>query len=131
MGCRQYMMQVSFMDINTVVANKVAVARPTTSAVTLSRDTDAPKQAPVKANAPDTPAIGIEEIKAIAQQIESYLKSVGRSLDFRVDQGTGRTVITVKDSSTGDIIRQIPSEEVLQLANAIRDGEAALVDVSA
>ncbi len=47
-------------------------------------------------------------MKAAAEQIESYLKSVGRDLQFSIDQDTGETVITVRDSSTGEIVRQIP-----------------------
>ena len=35
---------------------------------------------------------------------------------FTVDTDTGRQVVTVKDGTNGEIIRQIPSEEVLKLA---------------
>ena len=35
----------------------------------------------------------------------------------RIDQDSGRTIVTVKDKSTGEVVRQIPSEEVLRLAH--------------
>ncbi|QGX38290.1 flagellar protein FlaG [Permianibacter aggregans] len=46
--------------------------------------------------------------------------NVKRSLRFEVDEQTGVTVITVKDSQTDEVIRQIPSEELLKLAQHIQ-----------
>lgn len=72
-----------------------------------------------------------ETIEAVAQRIESYLKSVHRSLEFRVDSASGRTVLTVRDSETGDLIRQIPSEEVLRLAEMADEQTIALMNETA
>ena len=47
-----------------------------------------------------------------------------RSLRFRVDEASGRTVITVLDATTHEVVRQIPSEELLALARAPRDASA-------
>jgi flagellar protein FlaG len=47
-------------------------------------------------------------------------------LSFRVDESSGRTVITVLDATTREIVRQIPSEEVLALARAIETSGALL-----
>ena len=69
-----------------------------------------------------------EAIHAVAQRIESYLKSVSRSVEFRVDADTGRTVVSVRDSQTGDLIRQIPGEEVLRLAEMADDQTIVLLD---
>ena len=44
------------------------------------------------------------------------MQSMDRYLEFRIDQDSGRTVVTVKDTTTGESIRQIPAEEVLRLA---------------
>ena len=74
-------------------------------------------------------AVSDNAVKAAAQQIDSYLKSTGRNLDFRVDQDTGRTVVTVRDSNTGDVIRQIPSEEALKLARSLGESNAAILDM--
>ena len=70
-----------------------------------------------------------ETLRAVAAQIESYLRSSGRALNFSVDSSTGRTVIAVRDSS-GALIRQIPSEEALHLAATVGVGGGALVDES-
>jgi flagellar protein FlaG len=65
------------------------------------------------------PAPSATEVKAAARQIEAYMRTLGRSLEFRVDDATGRTVVTVRDSSTGDVVRQIPTEQVLRIAESL------------
>ena len=63
---------------------------------------------------------GIELDDAVAK-VESFLKVQNRDLAFTIDENTNRSVVTVKDSKSGDVIRQIPSEEVLKLADRIQE----------
>lgn len=65
---------------------------------------------------PSQPQLPPPDIKQVAQRIETYLKSVNRALEFRVDDASGRTVVTVRDAENGELIRQIPNEEVLRFA---------------
>ncbi|HEY4369380.1 MAG TPA: flagellar protein FlaG [Steroidobacteraceae bacterium] len=71
-----------------------------------------------------------DAVQAAARQIDSYLKSVGQALEFSVDQATGRTVVTVRETATGDVIRQIPNEEVLELARHLDAGPSALLNLT-
>ncbi len=57
-----------------------------------------------------------EEVQHAARQLEAFMQGMNRYLEFRVDQDSGRTIVTVKDRNTGETIRQIPSEEVMRLA---------------
>ena len=75
------------------------------------------KTAPAKR--PASPPISID--KALAQ-IKAYLSDSKRQLDFQFDEGSGRTIIKVVNPSSGEVIRQIPSEEVIKLA-AILDSQ--------
>lgn len=43
-----------------------------------------------------------------------------RSLSFQVDEASGRSIIKVIDRSTEQLIRQIPSEELLKVAQDIK-----------
>lgn len=54
--------------------------------------------------------------QAAASSIEQHLQ---RRLQFHVDAESGRTVITVIDRDTEEIIRQIPPEEMLALARRL------------
>jgi len=69
-------------------------------------------------------------VRAAAQQIDSYLRSIGREVEFRVDDDTGMTVVTVRETATGDVIRQIPNEEVLQLARRFEASSGTLLDLT-
>lgn len=66
------------------------------------------------------------DVAAVAQDLERTLRKLSetmaasnRNLSFRVDEGSGRTVITVVDAATQEVIRQIPSEEVLAVSRAL------------
>ncbi|GGF52179.1 flagellar protein FlaG [Alteromonas lipolytica] len=62
-----------------------------------------------------------QELDGAVQEIQSFLQAQNRNLAFSVDENTKRSVVTVKDSTSGDVIRQIPSDEVLRLADRIKD----------
>ncbi len=49
-------------------------------------------------------------------QLNTSLQNMQRSLEFSVDKDAGQIVINVKDKETDEVIRQIPSKEVLELA---------------
>jgi flagellar protein FlaG len=44
------------------------------------------------------------------------VREVASSLEFSVDGDTGKTVVRIVDASTQELIRQIPSEEMLSIA---------------
>jgi flagellar protein FlaG len=79
------------------------------------------KSPPRKTEAPVDPAEAI-------RQIQSYLASSNRSLQFQLDAASGRTVIRVLNPETKEIVRQIPSEEVLKLAAAMRETLGGLLN---
>jgi flagellar protein FlaG len=90
----------------------------------------APVESPAPANLPEESQALFDALKAAAEQIESYLRSTGRELKFSVDEPTGRTVVTVRDSQNGEVIRQIPNEEALRLARSLGSQPNALIDIS-
>lgn len=82
---------------------------------------DAPVPEKAQAKPAEVPVRAPEAARAVAQQIEAYLRSVNRSLEFRVDADTGRTIVSVRNSETGELIRQIPGDEVLRIAQAMKE----------
>lgn len=101
--------------------------------VAVSRaDQSAPAPA-ASANVP-APQPSASEVQSAARQLQHYSANSGRTLEFQVDDQSGLTVVTVKDSSTGDVIRQIPNEEVVRLARLIQQdfhASNALLNVKA
>lgn len=84
----------------------------------------------VEKSTPPAPQETAAALRAAAKQIDSYLKSVGREVEFRVDDETGMTVVTVRETATGDVIRQIPNEEVLNLARRLEVSSGTLLDLT-
>jgi len=68
---------------------------------------------------------------AVAQQLEHYLRSVGRSVQFSIDKESGETVVSVRDATTGEVIRQNPSAEALRLAQALGNQSNSLINILA
>ena len=57
-----------------------------------------------------------EDVSQVVVNLNNYVQNTQRSLNFSVDDETGRTVIKVIDTETQETIRQIPSEEIVALA---------------
>jgi len=66
----------------------------------------------------------VKEIDDAVNEINSHFQATHREIQFAVDEGSGRTVIKVMDMDTKEMIRQIPSEEVLKFANMLEEGAA-------
>ena len=49
------------------------------------------------------------------KQIEQVLQQCNRSLRFHQDEETGKQIATIVDNKTGDVIRQVPAQELLEL----------------
>ena len=69
------------------------------------------------------------DIDGAVQDINEYIQSVQRELQFSVDEDSGRTVIKVMDLETNEVIRQIPNEEALKFARMLEEGaDLELID---
>ena len=67
------------------------------------------------------PRVDSHELQAAVADIAKNVRNVQRSLQFSVDQSSGRTVITVVDKAADEVIRQIPPEEILAIADRIQN----------
>lgn len=59
------------------------------------------------------------QVQQAAQMISKAIQTFSRNLEFSVDDTTGKTVVKVLDKETGDMIRQIPSQEALDIARVL------------
>jgi len=88
------------------MSNDMAI-KPVKSDV-IQQDIDSKKQEPLLAVVKDT-----------VNRLNSAVQSIERELQFKVDEKSGDTIITVLDSNTEEVIRQIPTEEVLAIRENI------------
>lgn len=64
------------------------------------------------------------EREKIVEQMNDFISSINKGLAFRVDEESGRDVVTIYEAETGDIIRQIPDEEMLEILRRLREQTA-------
>ncbi|NWO02278.1 MAG: flagellar protein FlaG [Idiomarinaceae bacterium] len=67
-------------------------------------------------------------ISSASQKFQNMIEALNvndsirqHNLEFNVNEELGRTIVKVVDSETGELIRQIPSEELLELAERIEE----------
>ncbi|NVJ60360.1 MAG: flagellar protein FlaG [Gammaproteobacteria bacterium] len=61
------------------------------------------------------------ELKAELDRFTESSPAIQRSLRFKIDDATGRNVISVVDRQTNETIRQIPPEELLTLSRRLKE----------
>ena len=83
---------------------------------------------PLTGAAPEPVAVEAPELAEAVENIRDFVSDVRRELQFSVDEDSGRTIITVIDKDSGEIIRQIPPEEVMQIAKSVSGGSFNLID---
>lgn len=73
-------------------------------------------------------AENIKVVSDAAKVLNNFANTIQTNLSFSVDEESGRSVITVTDKQTGDLIRQIPAKEILAVANIIREATASDIE---
>jgi flagellar protein FlaG len=68
------------------------------------------------------PAVNRDVLAQAAQRVADSLGS-GNSFSFAVDNQTGITIVRVINKATGELVRQIPTEEVVRVAQLLQQDE--------
>jgi len=68
----------------------------------------------------------VNSIKEAVTAINDFMSQFQRSLSFSVDDEAGKTVIRVMDEASGDLIRQIPSEDFIKLTQQVAQMQSLL-----
>jgi flagellar protein FlaG len=115
-----------FVDQNSKPASKVEVTIDTN---VVAKAIESSKFVPSdvsKAGAPTR-----EVVAKAAEQIQNFVKSMGRDLSFSIDKTTGYHVVRVVDPNTGEVVRQLPSKELLDIAQSMENLHNGLVSQKA
>ena len=99
----------AFADKTMQVAEAGVVAKPAAPAVAV--DAAAVQQPGTVPN--------LSELTSAVRNINKALQERSQDLEFTVDSDNDRTIVKVVDQNTKEILRQIPSEEALEISKAI------------
>jgi len=67
-----------------------------------------------------------QNLEAAITQLNDMMRESGRGLSFSYDQKLGTPVVVVKNSATGEVVRQLPNEVVIRVAHSIEDFKGLL-----
>jgi len=72
---------------------------------------------------PNTADTDKAKLEQAVSDINEYVQTVNRELQFRVDDvlPLGRSIVTVIDADTQETIREFPSEQALSLARSLKE----------
>ncbi len=73
------------------------------------------------------PPLDPKLLEKAVKDLSQGVQNMQRSLQFSIDESSGRTVIKVVDKNTQEVIRQIPEEQVLELAARLEKNAGVLV----
>ena len=109
------------MKLDTVspvaAGSNAAPAVPMPGAIDLPRSVSVPRVA--QAAAPTQAPPGAQAAQQAARRINEFLRSSSASVEFVVDDQSREVVVRIVDSETKQLIRQMPSEEMLALSHAL------------
>lgn len=94
--------------------------------VATSPQSDATQRARAPA-ASSNAALDPEALQSALSDVQSALSVVTNDLRFTIDDDTGRTVVKIVDKETDEVIKQIPSEEMLRIAKALDKLQGLLI----
>ncbi|MDD0988894.1 MULTISPECIES: flagellar protein FlaG [Pseudomonas] len=72
-----------------------------------------------------------DDLEKAVTDIREFVQAARRELDFSIDDSTGKVVVKVIATDSGEVIRQIPSETALKLAQSLTDASSLLFDMKA
>jgi len=85
-------------------------------------------QPPAVSAAPKPPAASsLEQVQQAMKQVAEQVQAKASSLEFSIDKSTGSTVVRIVDTQTNEVIRQIPSQEMIDIAQSIESAQGMLL----
>lgn len=108
-----------FLPVKTVDKAGSAIALPSASS-----ETNAEEGKAVQKTAKASEA---EELELAVAKLNDYVQLTERKLNFQVDEESGMTIIRVYDKQSDELIRQIPGEEVVSLAQKLNQEEPLML----
>lgn len=127
---------MNIQPVNTAAAVGVSVQQQSASesANTVPQEASSANVATVTQQAPQPTQEtqpSRQELDKAVKAVSDFVTSVANSLQFSVDGDSGKTVVKVIDTATKEVIKQIPSKEMLAIAKALDGIKGLLVQQKA
>jgi flagellar protein FlaG len=108
---------------NPVVENKFVAIKVTEESPQISKEKALEEKA-----LEEKDSMTVPQLEKVAKQLQEFIGTMNRGLEFSVDKDSGRDVIKVIDKKSGELIKQYPSEEVLSLVSKLSEATGTFID---
>ena len=78
---------------------------------------------PMVLDSSEAPESSSLELDQAIENVAGYVQNIARDINFSVDADTKKPVVTVTDQISGEVIRQIPNEEMLEISKNLEDAQ--------
>ena len=79
----------------------------------------------------ELPPAEMAELEKAVESLNQALQDIKRELRFSVDDDTGRMIVKVINADTDEVVRQIPSEQLLNAVRHMEQQAGLLLDTEA
>lgn len=114
--------------MDTRIPGSLDISRMAGAKRTIETDvsTQTPRSAEHSLAQKETARMDRAELETLVDEMNESVRSADRDIAFQLDDDSGRVVINVTERETGKVIRQIPSEEALALAEQLEQARSLL-----
>ncbi len=119
---------------NDVTLNGLQAVAPVSAKSSVQRTLESPESkdiSPKTVTQPASPvALARDELERSVGKLNSLVQDLHRELRFAVDDQSGETVVKVFNKQTDELVRQIPSEEMLRIRERLQESTGKLFDAT-
>lgn len=72
-----------------------------------------------------------EQVLAAVEEMQEFVAAARHNIQFQLDEDSGRMLVKVTERDSGEVIRQIPSEEAVRLAENLSQIRSLLFSAEA
>jgi len=94
----------------------------------VKKEKDAERKEPIKLEESQNSKTGSEQVEEVVSRLQNALQNIEPRIELSVDKELNQVIIRVFDEESGDLIRQIPSEEILKLDRFFADPSGLFVE---
>ena len=119
---------------NSSNAVRAPIAPPTVASAAVTRSAAPDQSSAPKVVAPKPidirydPAQAARNLQEAVRSLNQQLESTKTGLGFSIDKSLNTPVVIVTNAQTGEVVRKIPTEQVLQMAHSIDDMKGLLLN---
>ncbi len=62
-----------------------------------------------------------KDLNEVVKSVADFVQNIAREINFSVNEDSGDYIVTVSDRDTGEVIRQIPRQEMIEISEHLAE----------